>query len=140
MLGPKKPSGSLGQRSVVLHVRGFGLCPAPLPSGSSLFLRAGFISACLTSASGGRARVRENGGRELGEKNNKIKGPQQQRGGQEKYLIQTMNIVVSSHSLHSQSASMGRQEEPRNAGLIALPVQMCVFVRVGHARPGDAVV
>lgn len=43
----------------------------------------------------------------------------QQREGQEKYLIQTMNIVVSSHSLHSQSTSLGKRGEPRTAGLSA---------------------
>lgn len=54
-------------------------------------------------------------------KNNKIKDTLQQREGQGKYLIQTMNIVVSSHSLHSQSTSLGKQGEPRMAGLSASP-------------------
>lgn len=53
----------------------------------------------------------------------KIKDILQQREGQEKYLIQTMNIVISSHSLHSQSTSLGKLEEPRMAGLSASPAR-----------------
>lgn len=47
-----------------------------------------------------------------------------QQEGQEQYLIQTMNIVVSSHSLHSQSSSTGRPGEPRNAALPGTSVRV----------------
>lgn len=56
--------------------------------------------------------------REWGKKkNNKTLSKQQE--GQKKYLIQTMNIVISSHSLHSRSSSTGRRGEPRHAGCLA---------------------
>ena len=42
--------------------------------------------------------------------------------GQEKYLIQTVNIVISSHSLHSPSSSTGGLGEPRNAELPGMRV------------------
>lgn len=58
-----------------------------------------------------------------------------QREGQEKYLIQTMNIVVSSHSLHSQSSSTGRHGEPRNAELPGMGV--CVAGRRGASTRGE---
>ena len=68
----------------------------------------------------GRERGRERSrGREEGKKERMGGGKtlSKQQEGQEKYLIQTMNIVISSHSLHSQSSSTGRLGEPRNAEL-----------------------
>ena len=62
--------------------------------------------------------MRENGER----KKNTTLSKQQE--GQEKYLIQTMNIVVSSHSLHSQSSRTGRPGEPRNAELPGMGVRV----------------
>lgn len=67
---------------------------------------------------GRRERMRENGK----EKKNKMLSKQQE--GQEKYLIQTGHMVISSHSLHSQSPSTGGLGEPRNAGLPG----MCLHV------------
>jgi hypothetical protein len=63
---------------------------------------------------------RDRGKREQNEKEweiKKIKTRSKQQEGQEKYLIQTMNIVISSHSLHSQSSSMGHLRKPRNVEL-----------------------
>lgn len=92
----------------------FPLCPSLCFSELISSLRAGEPqegereSECAWGVEGGRRK--------------KKKDTLQQREGQEKYLIQTMNIVISSHSLHSQSTSLGKQGEPRMAGLSASPV------------------
>lgn len=71
----------------------------------------------------------------MGEEKNKTLSKQQE--GQEKYLIQTMNIVISSHSLHSQSSCTGRAREPRNAKLPGMGV--CVAGRRGASTRGGSI-
>ena len=84
---------------------------------------------------GGRERWREGGGKEReNEKGEKTLSKQEE--GQEKYLIQTMNIVISSHSLHSQSSSTGRLGEPRNAELPGMRVRVAGAPGGEHACRG----
>lgn len=71
---------------------------------SSKFLCVCLIAADENEMEGGREGGRNE--REWGRKKNKMLNKQQE--SQEKYVPHTMNIVVSSHSLHSQSLSRGR--------------------------------